>query len=100
MTKNIYCPKNTALFQVESTMNPKEFEDEAKRLDQDLDVRTEISLTGFKYPSLPLIRPNSFLQAVSGQIKLCRQLMKDAQSIDKNEALKDLIGFLEACGDR
>jgi hypothetical protein len=52
-----------------------EFDQDAKRLDSDLD-------------------------AVSGQISLCREMMKHSSGISEDEALKDLIGFLEACSDR
>ena len=48
---------------------------ETKKLDADLDVVVE-------------------------KIKLCREMLQESPGIDKDDALADVIGYLEACRDR
>ena len=49
--------------------------DELKKLDSDLDVVVE-------------------------KIKLCREMLVESPGIEQDEALADVIGFLESCRDR
>jgi hypothetical protein len=34
------------------------------------------------------------------KVKLCREMLKESPGIDEDEALAEVVGFLEACRDR
>ena len=40
------------------------------------------------------------LDVVVEKIKLCREMLVESPGIHEDEALADVIGFLEACRDR
>lgn len=37
---------------------------------------------------------------IQTKVKLCREMLKESPGIDEDEALAEVVGFLEACRDR
>jgi hypothetical protein len=48
----------------------------------------------------PFIKLQKDLLSVMEKVKLCREMLQESPGIEHDEALADVIGFLEACRDR
>jgi hypothetical protein len=43
---------------------------------------------------------NTDMDVVTEKVKLCREMLAESPGIDEDDALADVIGYLEACRDR
>ena len=52
------------------------------------------------YNAQEFVKLSADLTTVNEKVKLCREMLVESPGIDIDEALAEVIGFLEACRDR
>jgi hypothetical protein len=52
------------------------------------------------YNAQEFVKLSADLSTVNEKVKLCREMLVESPGIDSDEALAEVIGFLEACRDR